>query len=148
MNAIETVQAVVSAIETSDWQRARSLLADDFTLSGPVPEPIGPDAFVAIHRALAAAMPDFSFNASNFQDVNGTVTYQVQLTGTQTQELALPVPGIGPIPATGKRVSLPVEPNRATLRGGKVATAEASEVPGGGVPGLLAQLGVSLPAHT
>jgi SnoaL-like protein len=147
MTPIETVQAVLGAIEASDWQRARSLLADDFTLGGPTSQPIGPDAFLGIHRAFAAAMPDFSFNAGNFHEANGTVTYQVRITGTQTHDLVLPVPGIAPIPATGKRVSLPAEPNRVTLRGDKVATAESSEVPGGGLAGLLAQLGVSLPTH-
>lgn len=147
MNAVETVQAVLGAIEASDWERARSLLADNFTFGGAVPEPIGPDAWLGIHRALSAAMPDFSFNARDCQEVNGTVTLEVHATGTQTRELVLPIPGLAPIPPTGKRIALPAEGCTVTLRGDKLATYTVSEVPGGGVLGMLAQLGVSLPAH-
>lgn len=147
MNAIETVQAVLGAIEASEWQRARSLLADDFTFGGAVPQPIGPDAWLGIHRAMSEAMPDFSFNASGFQDENGTVSVQVHPSGTQTRDMQVPLPGLARIPATGKRVALPVEPVRATVRGEKIATMTVTEVPGGGVPGMLAQLGVPFPAH-
>lgn len=147
MSAVETVQAVFSAIEASDWTRARGLLADDFTFGGAVPQPIGPDAWLGIHKAMSAAMPDFSFNASNFRDENGGAACQVQVTGTQTQTMTLPIPGLPPIPATGKRVALPAEPVRATARGDKLATVTIAQIPGGGVPGMLAQLGVPLPEH-
>ena len=147
MNAVETVQAVIGAIEANDFARARSLLADDFTFGGAVPQPIGPDAWLGIHKSFNAAMPDFSFNASNFRDENGVAACQVQITGTQTQTLTLPIPGAPPIPPTGKRVSLPAEPIRATTHGDKLASITVTEIPGGGLPGLLAQLGVTLPAH-
>ncbi|HEY7834796.1 MAG TPA: nuclear transport factor 2 family protein [Ktedonobacterales bacterium] len=147
MNAVETLQAVIGDIEANDFVRARGLLADDFVFGGAVPEPIGPDAWLGIHKAFNAAMPDFRFNASNYRDDNGAVTLQVQITGTQTRELVLPIPGMPAIPATGKHVALPAEPIRATARGDKLATLTVSEIPGGGLPGLLSQLGVSLPAH-
>ncbi|WIG58699.1 MAG: hypothetical protein OJF49_001445 [Ktedonobacterales bacterium] len=147
MNAVETVQTVLAAIEATDWERARSYLADDFTFGGAVPEPIGADAWLGVHRALAAAMPDFSFNARGIHDENGRVAGQVQITGTQTRELALPIAGLAPIPPTGKRVSLPTENVTVTMRGDKLATYVVSEVAGGGLPGILSQLGVALPTH-
>lgn len=147
MNAVETVQAVLAAIEATDWERARSYLADDFTFSGAVPQPIGPDAWLGVHRALSAAMPDLSFNARGLHEENGKVVGQVQLTGTQTRDLALPLPGFAVIAPTGKRVSLPIENFAAVLRGERLINYEVGHVEGGGVPGLLAQLGASLPAH-
>jgi predicted ester cyclase len=147
MNAVETVHAVLAAIEASDWERARSQLADTFTFSGAVPEPISPDAWLGIHRAFAAAMPDFSFNASDLREEESRVFGQVQLTGTQTRELALPLPGFAPLPPTGKRVSLPAEGFTATLRDGRLVNYEVARVTGGGLPGILAQLGATIPLH-
>lgn len=147
MNAVETVRAVLAAIEASEWERARSYLADDFTFGGAVPQLIGPDAWLGVHRALGAAMPDFAFNARDFHDENGKVDLQVQITGTQTRELALPVPGIAPIPPTGRRISQPTENCSVTLRENKLVSYVVSEVPGGGLPGILAQLGAPMPEH-
>ncbi|HZS79116.1 MAG TPA: hypothetical protein VFA41_21070 [Ktedonobacteraceae bacterium] len=51
-----------------------------------------------------------------------------------------------PIPPTGKRISLPVEHVEYTLSGNKITSLSSDNVPGGGVPGVLAQMGVPLPA--
>lgn len=147
MNAVETVRALLESIEAGQSERARGYLADDYVFAGAVPEPIGPDAWLGFHRALSAAMPDFSFNMRDFHEENGKVTGHVQVTGTQTRELALPLPGFVPLAPTGKRVSLPAEHLTVTVRGGKLVRLEVEPVAGGGVPGVLAQLGAALPAH-
>jgi predicted ester cyclase len=147
MSTVETVRALLAAIEAGEWERARSYLTDDYSFGGAVPEPIGPDAWLGIHKALSAAMPDFSFNARGIHEENGKVVGQVGVTGTQTRELVLPIPGMAPIAPTGKRVSLPTETITVTMRGDKLANLDVSEVAGGGVPGLLTQLGAALPAH-
>lgn len=148
MNAVETTRAALAAIEACDWARARSYLADDFTFSGAVPQPLGPDAWLGIHQGLAAAMPDFSFNAQDLHEESGKVVGVVQITGTQTRALALPIPGLASIPPTGKRVSLTIEPIAVTLRGDKLVNLEITPVAGGGLPGILSQLGVAMPAHS
>lgn len=147
MNAVETVQAECAAIEAGDWERARSLLANDYTFSGAVPEPIGPDAWLGIHRGISEGLPDFSFNLSGARESGDKVFAQVRITGTQTRTLALPIPGLKPIPATGKHVSHPIEDIVVTVHDGKITNWEVSEVAGGGVPGLLAQVGATIPAH-
>jgi hypothetical protein len=68
-----------------------------------------------------------------------------QITGTQTGELNLPLPGFQKLAATGKHVSLPKEPTTVTVKDGKISRLESTVVPGGGVSGVLAQLGVALP---
>jgi hypothetical protein len=49
------------------------------------------------------------------------------------------------IPATNKKVSLPEEHLIFTFEGDKVASLTSDNVPGGGVPGVLQQIGVPLP---
>jgi len=56
------------------------------------------------------------------------VTGKVQITGTNTGELRLPVPGIPAIPATGRQVKNAEEPTTVTMRDGKVADWEVEEV--------------------
>ena len=97
MSASETLQTVILAIEANDFTRARGYLTDDFTFDGAVPQPIGPDAWLSIHRAFNTTMPDFSFNARGVHDENGGAVGQMQITGTQTNELTLPLPGIPPL---------------------------------------------------
>lgn len=147
MQGAAILEAAIQAVEAGDFDRARSLLADDFTFSGAVPEPIGPDAWLGIHRAFAAAMPDFSFNLSGVRESGAKVLAQLQLTGTQTHELALPIPGVKPVPPTGKHVSLPAEDIAVTTAGDKITNLDVSPVEGGGVAGLLSQLGVTVPVH-
>jgi hypothetical protein len=68
-----------------------------------------------------------------------------QITGTHTTTLPPILPGMPAIPPTGHKVMLPVEPIKATIRGDKIAHFEVAATPGGGVPGLLAQIGVQMP---
>ena len=53
--------------------------------------------------------------------------------------------GVQSLPATGKHVQLPYEPLTITAKNGKITRIESEHVEGGGVPGVLAQLGVKMP---
>ena len=146
MSNSETVRALLTAIEQLRWDEAKSYLADDFTLDGAAPQPLNAEAWLGVHKAFAAAMPDFSFNASDIHEEQGGVRLRVQISGTQTRAMALPVPGIPVIAPTGKRVQLPSEPCACEFRGDKIASYTIEGGPGGGLPGILAQLGAALPA--
>ena len=147
MNQTETVAALLSAIEREEWAQAASYLTSDFTFSGAVPQPISGEEWLGIHKAFAAAYSNFSFNYQPDAETGQQVHCTVQLTGKHTRDLQLPVPGIPVIPPTGKQVSLPREPLTFTFRNGKVADLHVTPVEGGGLPGMLQQLGVALPAH-
>lgn len=147
MTRSETVRALLTAIEQQRWDEAKGYLSDDFTFDGAVPQPISADAWLAVHKALAAAMPDFSFNASDIHEEQGVVRGKVQLSGTQTRELALPIPGVPAIAPTGRRVQLPVEECTCAFRGDQVASYSIETTPNGGVAGILSQLGAALPAR-
>ncbi len=143
MSKIETVNAFSSALESHDFAKAASYLSGDFTLSGPTPQPVGKNEFIAIQSAFMRAIPDWSFNDHDLQEQGDKVTGAVQITGTHTEPLVLPA--IPPIPATGKKISLPEEHLEFTFKGDKIASLTSDNVPGGGVPGVLQQIGVQLP---
>jgi predicted ester cyclase len=145
MSAIDVVKAGLAATEARDFKKMDEYLADDMKLVGPVPEPVGKQEFIALQSALVAAMPDWKFNPTDFTENGDVVTAMLQISGTQTGELNLPMPGMPKIPPTGKHVSLPEELTTFTVRGGKIVMIDTASSPAGGVPGILTQLGVPMP---
>jgi predicted ester cyclase len=143
MSKTETVKAFSSAIEWKDFEKAASYLSDDFAMSGPTPQPVGKNEFIVLQSAFIRAFPDWSFNVHEMQEQGEKVTAAVQITGTHTEDLVLS--GMPPIPATGKKVSLPEEHLEFTFKGDQIASLASDNVPGGGVPGVLQQIGVQLP---
>jgi predicted ester cyclase len=145
MNVQETAEAVISAINANDWQTVASYLADDFQFSGPVPEPLGAAEWIGTNMTLNAGMPDMSFNVQ-IVEIDGNIVRTVdQMTGTHTDDLDLTQMGIGVIPATGNAISLPAENGAAEVVDGKLVSLHLDTPPGGGMFGMLAQLGVELP---
>lgn len=145
MSNTELVKSALAAFESGDPKKAESLLSDDMMFSGPVPQPIPRKDFVGLQGALVAAIPDWKFNASDYKEQGDVVTLKVHISGTHTRPLSLPPMGIQSLPPTGKRVQLPYETLTVTVKNGKATRIEGDHVEGGGVPGLLDQLGVKMP---
>ena len=145
MNAIDVVKAGLTASESGQTSKFSNSLTDDMVFAGPVPQPVCKHEFVGLMTALVAAIPDWKFNTTDYKENGNQVTVTFQITGTQTGELNLPMPWFPKLPATGKHVSLPKEPATVTVKDGKISRLEAAVVAGGGVAGVLAQLGVSMP---
>jgi hypothetical protein len=94
---------------------------------------------------LQAGIPDWSFNLSDVQ-VTGNVAHTThQISGTHTGNLDLSPMGMPVIPATGKSFKLPVEHADLTYEGNKLTRFHADVAAGGGLPGILQQLGVEMP---
>lgn len=113
--------------------------------AGPLPQPIGKQEFVALQTALAKAMPDWNFHEQDFKQNGDIVAVSCQITGTQKGELNLPMPGFQKLPPTGKHVSLVRAGLTFTVKDGKISRIESANVPGSGVPDILAQLGLPMP---
>ncbi len=140
-NGAGVVRRVMSAIEGGDFAAARALLHDDFTFSGPVPQPIGPDAWLGVHQALYAAMPDLRFNATNVTEEGQTVRFNVGLAMTHTGTLSIPALGITGLKPTNKSIKLPPESATVVVRDGKLASWSNVTPANGGVPRILAEAG-------
>jgi len=144
MSAIDIVKAGLAAIEDGDLKKLDGMVADDYVFAGPVLEPLGKSEFMGLQSALLTAMPDWKFNAADFKENGDVVTVTLRVTGTQTGELSLPMPGIPILPASGKQVSLPGEISTFTVKNGKLARLDVIPTPGGGLLGILSQLDVPM----
>jgi hypothetical protein len=146
--AKDTVRAWVDAMDLGDVRTAMSMLAPDAQIIGPAPKPLTRDEFSAMHQALARAFPDWTFHASDYRQTGDEVTVQFDITGTQTGDLMLPLPGIPTIRATSLKIHQPTEQPTFTVKNGVITRLKMPQVPGGGVMGVLTQLGVTIPATT
>ena len=145
--ARELAEAVTGALAAHDPQRARQWLADDFTFNdpnSPMPPP-GPDEWLALQQTLINAFPDLNYNFEIFREEGNQVWVSANIGGTHNGDFDLSAMGMGVVPATGKRVSAGRSVTVGTLNNaGKVQAIEVVEDEGGGLPGMLQQIGVDL----
>ena len=142
MDKLEIVKNAMTDIEKGAIKA--SSYTEDMIFSGPVPQPLNRDQYLDLMHALVGASPDWNFHARDFTVEGDTVQISISITGTQTRTLPGLMPGMPDLPATGKQFSLPGEHLTITVRGNQISQLVARVPPGGGVPGMLAQLGVPL----
>lgn len=145
MDAVEATKKLFALIESRETGAAAELLSDDFTFSGPVPDPINGAAWLGLHDRLNDAFSDFSFNLRDAQQVGDAVQVTLQLSGTHSSELDLSALDMPNVPTTGKSFELPPESTTVTIEGEKITSIRVAAVEGGGVMGILSQLGVEPP---
>ncbi len=147
MNAIDPVNTCITALQSGDIELAADTLADDFVMSGFAPKQLNKNQFLTTYSNLLAAMPDLSFNTTDeLSEENGVVQTEIEITGTHLNQLALPVLGIQPIEPTGLAVTLAQTKTIYHVNGdNKVTSMEMQPVVGGGLEGLLQQVGAELP---
>ena len=151
INSRETVEialALIAAWEKCDLSAAAHLLADDFTLTGPAPVPLGKQEFLGFQAIHNEAFADWQFNpraiAVDGQSVE--LAYQITATHTGAYDVAkLGIP-IQPVAPTGRSRAWPAERMAFTVSEGKVAKLDVPNTPGAGVAGTLEWLQVELPA--
>jgi len=144
MNEIDLVKSELKSIEDADFLHYREKYLDNFIFTGPVPKPLNRVEFIDLNRAILKAFPDWKFNATNFKQVRDHVTCNTRISGTHTGVLELPMLGISAQP-TNKRFASPEELLTITVENGKITRVESANMPGGGLMGILAQVGVQVP---
>lgn len=145
MDAKETVQTLMDSVQKGDYETARSLLADEFMFSGPVPEPIPGDAWLGMTASMRAAFPDLNYHFQ-VEGVEGeNVRTSTQLTGTHTGDFDLTSMGMAVIPATGKSFSMVRDTGEGEVRDGKVFAYRIQPTEGAGLMAILKQLGIQPP---
>jgi hypothetical protein len=150
MSPVDIVKDFMIALESKDYDTAASYLSDDFVFSGWTPQPLDKDQFITVMGELKAGIPNLSYHFHTVRDVRdlvqeSNVKAAIQMTGTQTDSFILPPLGLPPIPQMARSVSLPEEHWDYTLQNGKIVKITVQRVPGGGIQGLLRQLGIELP---
>ena len=146
MDPKSVVQSLFDAVQGGDFQKAQSLLTDDFQFSGPVPEPISGPQWLGMSANLKAAFPDLDYQFKVEGADGDTVHISAQLKGTHKGNLDLSAMGMGVIPPTNKSFAAAHENGTATVQGDKVKTWAVNMTEGAGLMAILGQLGVKPPA--
>lgn len=142
MDEVETTVTFFKAIENKDWRSLEELLADDFRYYGPLPDPFDGKVWLQFQRAVQKAFPDWAYNIAKVEKQADTVHVKVHITGTHSEALELPWPGIPLIPPTGRKIEMPDEDAFVKVKEGKVKELRVEMQLHGGLPGLLEQLGL------
>ena len=143
MNNRETVQALLDAVQHGDLENAKTMLADGFRFSGPIPEPLNARAWLRMSASFKVAFPDLNYHFRVIGTEQNVVSSIEQLTGTQTGDFDLTsMMDMGVIPATCKSFATQPQKARITVEEGKIASWAVEPTRGAGVMAILQQLDI------
>ncbi len=142
----EIVQEHLRAAEAGDFDKANSLLAEDYTMKMK-----GMPFFISIkkpnaldmHKARKIAFPDFRFNEKIEWEKDNQVKIAVYLTGTHLGVLDYPsAVGVPRTEPTGKKIDLPAEYFVYSVENDKIVRTDGEIPEGHGPVALMKQLGI------
>jgi len=123
MDSKETVQALMNAVQTGDFEGAHSFIHPNDFFCGPSMAITGmvlACPWMEIGKNLRAAFQDLDYQFK-IEGVDGdNVRFSTQLGGTHTDDLDLTAMKMGIIPATQKSISTEREYGTATVHRGRV----------------------------
>ncbi len=140
MTNSDIANKLFAALDAKKWDEAAGYLTKDFKFTGPMPNPLNKDEFIAFQRAIHTGLPDFNHNASvASESKEGEIRGTVKVTGNHRGVLEMPM--IPKIEATNKRVELPKEKWTIQAADGKIKSLHVDVPPDGGFLNLLRQIG-------
>jgi predicted ester cyclase len=148
MNKREIVQALLDSVQKGDFVHAKSLLADDFQFSGPIPEPINRLAWLGMSSSLKTAFPNLDYHFKVIGTDGDVVRTTSQLSGTHRGSFDLTNMNMGIIPATHQSFSSKLEKTKITLKENKITSWAVEPTDGAGLKAILDQLGVKVPTNS
>ena len=145
MNQREIVQTLLDSVQKGDFVKTKSLLADDFQFSGPIPQPINREAWLDLTASLKTAFPDLDYHFHVIGADDDVVKATAQLSGTHTGSFDLTKMQMGVIPATKKAFSAKLEKTKITVKENKITSWAVEPTEGAGLKAILGQLGIKEP---
>ena len=145
MNKREIVQTLLDSVQKGDFVNAKSLLADDFQFSGPIPQPINREAWLGMSASLKTAFPDLDYHFKVIGADDDIVKTTSQLSGTHRGSFDLTNMKMGVIPATNKTFAAKLENTKITVKDNKVTSWAVEPTQGAGLKAILEQLDVKVP---
>lgn len=145
MSNLEVAKGFANLLESRDIKGLQLLLTDDFKAKGATQELTKQQA-LGFLQIMFMAFPDYRFGFSDFEEKGDFIQCTGQETGTHTgildlKSLGMPVS----LPPTGKSFKLPKCVFTFRVAGDKVTSYDEEAIEGGGLVGILEQLGVRLP---
>lgn len=145
MSNLEVAKRAADLLESRDLKGLPALLADDFRAKGATLEFTKQQALGYL-QIFFTAFPDHRFGFTDFGEKGDLVYCTGQETGTHKGVLDLNPLGMPvSLPPTGKSFRLPKSIFTFHVAGDKVTYYSEEAVKGGGLAGILEQLGVKLP---
>ena len=138
-----SIKALMYAIQTGDYEKAKTYLAPDFKFSGSVPKPLKAEAWLAMHKNLKQAFPnlEYHFRVESIQS-GGVVKISSELKGTHKGALDLTSLKMGVISATNKSFAAGREHGKLLTQNDKVVSWAVEPNKGTGMLVILGQLGI------
>jgi predicted ester cyclase len=143
MSVEQVARDFVTKMNDAEKMKDR-VTADAVASGGVLPQAIPAMEALKIMSGLTDAIPDLKFDIQQVTVNGNQATVKVQWSGTNTGQLSLPIPGMQPIPPTGKKVSVK-DTYLITVQGDKVSHFTVESPADGGIPAALAQMGVKMP---
>ena len=140
--SVEQVARDLITMMTDVEKTKASLTADAMASGGVLPQPMPAMEAFNLIAGLMTAFPDLKFEVEQVTVNGNEATVKAHWGGTQSGELSLP--GMPSVPPTGKKVSVK-DTYVVTVQGDKVSHLRVESPADGGIPGVLAQLGVKMP---
>lgn len=145
MNKREIVQSLMDSVQKGDFTNAKSMLAEDFQFSGPIPEPINREAWLGMSASLKTAFPNLNYHFSVIGADGDVVKTTSQLSGTHSGPFDLTNMHMGVIPATNKTFSAKLEKTKITVKDNKITSWAVEPTEGAGLKAILGELGIKTP---
>ena len=143
MSVEQVARDFISNMASAEKVKAM-LTADAMASGGVLPKPMPAMEAFGMIGGLNAGFPDLKFEVQQVTVNGNQATVKAKVSGTNTGTLSLPMPGMPPIPPTGKKVSVSDE-YVVTVQGDKVSHMQVQSPADGGIPAMLAQMGVKMP---
>jgi len=144
MNSQETVQALMDAVQKGDYDKAKTLLSDDFQFKGLIRRPINGRTWLKMIASLRMAFNGLNYHFKVDSAHGNIVNTTSQMSGNNRGAFDLTGLNMGVISATNRDFSTPTENIKVTVRDNKVSSWVVEPTEGAGLTAILKQLGVKL----
>ncbi len=145
MSNLEVAKRFANLLESGDVKGLQALMADDFQAKGATRELTKQQSLDYLQMFLTA-FPDIRYGFTDFEEKGDVIQCAGQEIGTHLGDLDLRPFGIPiSLPPTGKFFKLPKSIYSFRVAGDKVTFYSEEAAQGGGLAGILEQLGVKLP---
>jgi len=145
MDSKATVQALMDSVQRGDFDRAKTLLSDDFRLTGLARRPISGKTWLKMSASMKMAFAGLNYHFNVGSADGDIVNSTMQMSGNNRGAFDLTSINMGVISATHKDFSTARENNTITVRDEKVSSWVVEPTEGAGLAAILKQLGVKPP---
>ena len=145
MDSKTTVQTLMDSIQRGDFDKAKTLLSDDFQFKGLVPRPLNGKTWLRLSASLKMAFAGLNYHFKVESADGNIVNTTSQMSGNNRGAFDLTGLRMGVISATNRNFSTATENHTITVRDEKVSSWAVEPTEGAGLMAIIKQLDVKLP---